>query len=639
MEPLKPGSRIDSFRVETELYAGAMARIYKCRDLLSDEVVALKVPFGDIINNPILYYHYQNEERIGRLLNHPHIVRFLYRNRSSQYIIQEYLPGRDLRSLIGRNRTMEFSMARRHVLQICRALRYMHAQGVIHLDLKPENMILSHGRLKIIDFGLAVKKGMPDLLGQDFTAPHGTPYYIAPEQLLGIRTVPASDMYALGVMLFEMLTGELPYPRSKKLSTTRLRLKAAPVPPRYYRPDFDAHIQEIILRMLSMDPAKRYGSIPELIDDLRHPQQVEVTELGRRTRRPLFFLARLRPSATLVRPENDQENASSHPRQILAAIIDDDEAHLVVEEARRLVLLDGGEVTLLTVLEEADDSHFLMYGQQVAGERLRTRLESFVQRLRRYSIDPTVRLIRGRAATVIVELARQLDAEKIILGPSRSKGLWQGSVLKQVMKKFPDRAMSADPDRLEYGWSISRKTISRLRREEVIDFDIFLVDAWFDHLSWLADLALALLPGHDATATADLDESCLVGRWLARLEQGLPCWRGIANRVRPVHEELHGVAQEMVRLGRNGEYGAMKHLYQARALPLSCRLQRCFADTSKLVRDWSGAYEIRPVPVLLLASCPLLHRSQPVGGPLLELHTIRSFLETGHRDIQAGEGP
>ncbi len=637
MEPLKPGSRIDSFTVEKELYAGAMARIYKCRDLLTDEVVALKVPFGDIINNPILYYHYQNEERIGRLLKHPHIVRFLYRNRTSQYIIQEYLPGRDLRSLVGRNRKMDFAAARKHVLQICQALDYMHGQGVIHLDLKPENIILLHGSLKIIDFGLAVKKGMPDLLGQDFTAPHGTPFYIAPEQLLGIRTIPASDIYALGVMLFEMVTGELPFPRSKKLSTTRLRLKCAPIPPRYFIPDLDPHIQEIILRMLSMDPEKRYGSMPELIDVLRRPQQVPVTELGRRTRRPLFFLARLRPAANLARPEEDQENASSPPRQILAAIIDDDKAHLVVEEARRLVLLDGGEVTLLTVLEEEDDSHFLMYGQQVAGERLRTRLESFVQRLRRYSIDPTVRLIRGRAAEVIVELARQLDAEKIILGPSRSKGLWQGSVLKQVMKKYPGRVMSADPDRVDYDWSIFNKTISRLSREEVIDFDIFLVDAWFDHLSWLAGLALALLPGHEEDDKAGLDESCLVGRWLARLEQGLPCWRGIANRVGPVHEELHGIAREMVRLGRNGEYAAMKYLYQARALPLSCRLQRCFADTSKLVRDWSGTYEIRPVPVLLLASCPLLHRGQPVGGPLLELHTIRSFLETGHPDIAAGE--
>jgi len=610
------------------LYEGAMARIFKCRDLLTDEVVALKVPFGDIINNPILYYHYQNEERIGRLLDHPHIVRFFYRDRSSQYIIQEYLPGQDLRTLVGQGKQMDFVTARQYVLQICDALAYMHSQGVIHLDLKPENCILLHTNLKIIDFGLAIKRGLPDLLGQDFTAPHGTPFYIAPEQLTGIRTMPASDIYALGVMFFEMLTGELPFPRSKKLSTTRLRLKCQPTPPRYFVPDLDPHIQEIVLKMIAMRPEERYRDIAQLINDLRHPFQVPLTELSKRTRRPLFLLAHLRPPVTFAQPQDEQNNDVTHSRQILAAIIDDDKAHLVVEEARRLVLLDGGEVTLLTVLEDVDDSHFVKYGQQVAGERLRVRLESFVQRLRRYSIDPTVRLIRGRAAEVIIELAKQLGAEKIILGPSRSKGLWHGSVFKQVIKKFPDRTISADPDRPGVDWSIYEQRISALTREQVIDLDIFLVDAWFDHLSWLAGLALALLPGLEEEKKVDPDEFCLVGQWITRLKHGQPCWRGVANRVRPVHEQLHDVAREMVRLGKQHEYAAMKHLYQARALTLSCRLQRCFADTSKMVREWSGAYEVRPVPVLLLSVCPLLNQGQPVGGPLLQLHTIRTFLET-----------
>jgi len=632
MQNLKPGNRIDSFQVEQEVHGGAMARIYRCRDLLTDEIVALKVPLGDIINNPLLYYHYQNEERIGRLLDHPNIVRFLYRNRSSQYIIQEYLPGPDLRSRVGHGKQMDFATAREHVLQICQALEYMHGHGVLHLDLKPENIIVLHGRLKIIDFGLAVKKGMPDLLGRDFTSPHGTPFYIAPEQLAGIRTMPASDIYALGVMLFEMLTGELPFPRSKKLSVTRLRLRAEPIPPRYFVPDMDCHIQEIILRMLRRDPEERYPALPALMRDLRNPEQVRITEAGRRRQKPWFFLARLRPAASFTRAGRNTRDWQPRSRQILAAVLDDDKAHLVVEEARRLVLLDGGEVTLLTVLEEEDDSHFLKYGQQVAGERLRSRLESFVQRLRRYSIDPTVRLIRGRAADVIVELAEELHAEKIVLGPSRSKGLWQGSVLKQVRKKCPGRVVSADPEQSDYDWSIYENKISQLSREQVVAFDIFLVDAWFDHLGWLADLALHLVLRHEETAGADRENACLVGRWLVRVGQGQPCWRGIVNRVSPVHEQLHQVAGEMVCLGKNREYAAMKRLYQSRALSLSCQLQRCFADTSKMVREWSGAYAVRPVPVLLLTGCPLLNRGQPVGGPLLQLHTIRTFLETRQSD-------
>ena len=623
MEPLQPGDRLDGFLIENSLYEGAMARIYRARDLLTDEVVALKVPFGDIINTPILFYHYQNEERIGRLLNHPHVVRFFHRNRSRQYIIQEYVPGSDLRKSMGRNRKLEFSQACAIVLQIADALTYLHGCGVIHLDLKPENIILFKGRIKLIDFGLAVKSTLPDLLAEDFSSPHGTPFYIAPEQIAGIRSEPRSDIYSLGVILYEMLTGELPFPRSTKLSDTRLRLKSDPVPPRYYEPELDPKIQEILLKALAVKPEDRYESAARLSYDLEHLEKVRVTERGKRTKKPFWFLARFKPAVSFS-PRPSSFSTSDKP-QLLGAVIDDDSADNVVEALRRRVLMLGAEVTLLTVLEEEDDSHFLKYGREVAGEQLRNRLEHFVQRFRRYNIDPTIRLIRGNASEVICTVARQLHAVCVVLGPSRKPGLFGSSVVKKVITKLETEVLIAETTPHTLVWTMQDIAIDRLSEEQVIAIDIFLVDGWFNHVSWLADLALSLLL--DSGTEVELDSGhCLIGKWLSELRRD-PYWQRVARHLDPIHTELHEVAKKMIRLAKRGDLVAMKNTYRYSALPLSCTLREKFAKVSRLIREWSGHYELQQIPALLSEKCPLFDKEAPVGGPLLELHMIRHYLE------------
>ncbi|MBU1456285.1 MAG: protein kinase, partial [Proteobacteria bacterium] len=127
------GEIIDIFILRSELHKGALATLFLAEDLLSGQQVVLKIPCGDILNNPILLYHYQNEERISRLLDHPGIIRFIHRERSRQYIIMEYVLGQDLRSRVGKGRRLELNAALNLMAQLCSAISYLHSQSVVHL--------------------------------------------------------------------------------------------------------------------------------------------------------------------------------------------------------------------------------------------------------------------------------------------------------------------------------------------------------------------------------------------------------------------------------------------------------------------------------------------------------------------------
>lgn len=631
MASLQRNDRLDGFCIERPLYDGAMAQIYLARDLLTDEVLALKIPFGDILNNPILYYHYQNEERIGRLLQHPNIVRFFYRNRSQQYIVEEYVPGADLRSWAGKGKQLPWADILAVILQLVDAVAYLHSQGVVHLDLKPENILLFQNQVKLIDFGLAFSVDMPDLLAKDFSSPHGTPFYIAPEQMVGIRGEPRSDIYSIGVILYEMVTGALPFPRSKKLSKTRLRLKSDPAPPRYYAPDLDPRLQEIILKCLARLPAHRYQTALELIGDLQHMEKVKVTAAGLRRKKPCWLLRQWLPAVSFPDLQVPVASATGRKTQLVGAVIDDASAELVVEELRGLALLQEAEVTLLTVLEEKDDSHYVQYGLEVAGERFRTRLERFVQKFRRYNIDPTIRLIRGRAVDVILSVARQIEASIVVLGPSRKPGLFGNSVVKKIMAQCEAQVKVAREASHPLIWKSRDLPPDQLRAEQILSIDLFLVDSWFHHVEWLTALAVSLLQ-KTSHRTHHMHEHCAVGTWLMELHNDSQ-WSRMAARIDPVHNQLHVVAREMVSLADSGDMSALKNVYRTKALPLSCELRTQMAAVSGLIREWSGQRDVQQIPALCQTDCPLFQEEMPVGGPLLALHTIRNYLDTHIPDV------
>ena len=216
------GDRLDDFEIVEPLYAGALAQVYKATDRLTLQTVVLKVPSLDIVNNPLVYYHFQNEARILSGIRHPSIVRLVQRDRSTAYSILEYIPGIDMRTRMDASKRLTLLKAKHYIRQIAQALDYLHNCGIIHLDIKPENIIITPmDTVKIVDFGLARRLGAPDVLQEDFTRPHGTPYYAAPEQLDHYRDDPRTDLYSLALVYYEMLTGQLPFAKSKDLKRVR----------------------------------------------------------------------------------------------------------------------------------------------------------------------------------------------------------------------------------------------------------------------------------------------------------------------------------------------------------------------------------------------------------------------------------
>ncbi len=632
MATLQVGDTLDTFTIEEILYGGGMAEIYRAIDLLTDQTVALKVPLGDILNHPVRFYHYQNEERIGRFLNHPGVVRFYYRKRSRQYIIQEYVAGKELRTLVGPGKTLSVAGAMLLIRQLAEALTYLHDQKICHLDLKPENVILTDsGAVKLLDFGLATKEGIDDLLAEDFSTPHGTPYYIAPEQLIARQHLIESDLYSLGVMFYEMLTGHLPFPRSKKHSTTRWRLKVAPVPPRYYRPDIPPRIQQIILKCLERKPEDRYRESRNLLDDLQHYRDLPITDKGNGRTKPWQWLGFFLPCPSLDLPADRKVKASGQRHYcILGAVANDDTADSVIEEVRHRALIHHGDTTLLFVIEDEDDSHLLQYSREVEGEQFRQRLENFILRFRHYNLDPTIRLIRGSVIETILELAEKIRADLIVLGPPRKpRSLFLQSIVDTVSEKSTTRVLISRPDNNETVWTLVESDPGRLSEDQVLAMDLFLIDCWFDHVEWIGDLALTLLQKKEPQAEIT-EHQCCIEQWLSQLRPS-PDWRHVVTILEPVHNEVHAIAAKMLAAARQGDLETMKSIYINQALPGSCRFRRQLFAVSEHIGGQSGHRDPGQLGNLFASSCPIYSTDIPSGGPLLQLHTIRQYIEDRSR--------
>ncbi|WP_456385075.1 protein kinase domain-containing protein [Desulfolithobacter sp.] len=627
MSTLQIGDTLDTFAIDKIVHGGAMARIYRAVDLLTDQRVVLKIPLGDLFNHPMRFYHYQNEERIGRFLDHPNIVRFLYRKRSRPYIIQEYVEGQELRTLVGPGRTIPLERACSLVVQLARTLAYLHDQGICHLDLKPENIIITgQGTIRLLDFGLAIRKGMEDLLGEDFPVPHGTPYYIAPEQLQKRQYQEASDIYSLGVIFYEMLTGHLPFPRSRKTSITRWRLKVVPVPPRFHVPDLPPRLQEIILTCLERDMTARFQSGSELARALEQWQTAPVTRVGTKNRKPWQWLAFFLPSPPPLAQE-DQTSLKDGAKKcchVLGAVINDNASEPVAEEVRRLALLNQGQATLLFVIEDEGDDQLLKYRRQMEGDEFRQRLETFIQRFRHYNLDPTIRLVRGQVVETILEIGDKIQAELIVLGPPRRPlSLFRQSVVDAVTAGSRAQVLIAHPHDNDEAWKLVRHPPRDLTSRQVLVLELFLIDCWFDHVAWLGDLALALIrktaPPPDPRA-----HHCCIQEWLEHL-RSFSSWQKVAELLEPVHREMHAIGEDMRTCAGNDE--TLKSLYLHQALPCACRFREQLRQVSRLIRNLSGQRQLKHLSTLSATCCPVYATTMPMGGPLLQLHTIRKYME------------
>jgi serine/threonine protein kinase len=308
MTTYQPGDTLDHYRIDATVAHSGMSVLYKATDLDGDRRVAIKVPLAEMEADPVLLERFKREQEIGQLLDHPGIVKtYNDEERSRLYMVIEWVEGRLLRTILNEEKKLPIERAVKIVLGMCDALDYMHKHGIVHRDLKPENvMVGENDQIKLIDFGIAMKEDARRLTFVNLSSILGTPDYISPEQVKGGRGDQRSDIYALGIMLYEMLTGTVPFVGSNPLAVMNERLINAPIAPRGFNPEISPELQEVVYRALERDPRHRYATAHEMIWDLEHQEQVGVDERdirpsqGRQRRRGLNKKALLYAGLALV---------------------------------------------------------------------------------------------------------------------------------------------------------------------------------------------------------------------------------------------------------------------------------------------------------------------------------------------------
>jgi eukaryotic-like serine/threonine-protein kinase len=280
MTPPQAGELLDHYHLDDVVARSGMATIFRATDQRSGQQVAIKVPHPEVESDPALFERFRREEEIGRRLDHPGVMKVFPKEDSDQvYMVMEWVDGKLLRQLLQQERKLPLEQTVSILLQMCDVLEYVHKHDVVHRDLKPENvMIDDQGRIKLIDFGIAASAGARRLTFANFSKTMGTPDYISPEQVKGKRGDVRSDIYALGVMLYEMSTGALPFSGPNPFAVMNSRLLNSPVPPRELNPEISPQLQEIIYRALEREPKNRYASVRELAWDLQHQEMVGVAD-------------------------------------------------------------------------------------------------------------------------------------------------------------------------------------------------------------------------------------------------------------------------------------------------------------------------------------------------------------------------
>ena len=280
MNSFHPGDHLDHYRIEALVARSGMASIFRAIDLRTGIAVALKIPHPEVESDPVFFDRFHREQDIGTQLDHPGVMKVFANTDASQiYMVMEWVDGELLRNILSREGKLPPQRAVHIALEVCDALDYIHTHGIVHRDLKPENIMVGAGdKIKLIDFGIAGQEGSRRLTFAKLSQVMGTPDYISPEQVKGKRGDARCDIYALGVIFYEMLTGTVPFRGPNAFAIMNSRLLNNPVPPREMDASISAELQEILYRSLERDPRNRYSSAHEFAWDLSHQDQVGVAD-------------------------------------------------------------------------------------------------------------------------------------------------------------------------------------------------------------------------------------------------------------------------------------------------------------------------------------------------------------------------
>jgi serine/threonine-protein kinase len=259
----------DRYEVEELVGSGGMSRVFRAHDRLLDREVALKILHEQYLADEDYVERFRREARAAAQLGHPNIVTVIDRGRSDgcEYIVFEYVEGENLKQLLGRTGPLPVRRALEFAIQVGRALEFAHDNGLVHRDVKPQNVLLGNGPAKVTDFGIARTVDVHGLTQTGTVL--GTSDYIAPEQAQGLGATEQSDVYSLGVVLYELLTGSPPFSGDGFLQVA-LRHVHDPAPSVLERrPDVPPRVAAAVARALEKDPARRFGSMGEFVGELR----------------------------------------------------------------------------------------------------------------------------------------------------------------------------------------------------------------------------------------------------------------------------------------------------------------------------------------------------------------------------------
>ena len=437
MKLLEPGTVVDGFEVGRCIHAGGMAHIYEVQHAPgmdgtrreAEFPMAMKIPrmtAGDGAENIVSF---EVELTIMPTLSGPHVPRFVAAGDLSRlpYLVMEYIQGETLERWLERRETLDVQQIAQLGAAVAKAAHSLHKQNVCHLDLKPANVLIRpDGRAVFLDFGLSCHAHYPDLLAEELRKAVGSPIWIAPEQVVGVRGDPRSDVFAIGVMLYQLATGETPFGEPATAGGMRQRLWMDPVPPRQRRPELPEWLQEVILRCLEPEADKRYRSASLLAFDLTNPEQVSITERGRQTQGTGFWTHFKR----WLRAAGKQYQASPLPSQrieevpiVMVALPHNDVSDATLYSlreavARSLGIRRGARLACVTVISPGESSSTDSERSETALRRQHvTRMKQWAQGLDMSEHQASFHVLEsGDVAEALLRYAEGNHVNMIIMG-------------------------------------------------------------------------------------------------------------------------------------------------------------------------------------------------------------------------------
>jgi eukaryotic-like serine/threonine-protein kinase len=448
---LTAGMTIDGFRLQERLHRGGMADIWRVSRGDIDFPIVMKAPLLDFEGDISLIVGFEVEQMIMAELKGPHVPRFVANGEFAvqPYIVMEHVAGPTLlKSSL--DRTLPIDEVVAIGVEVAAALSDLHQQHVLHFDLKPANILFRpSGAAVLIDFGLSRHMQLPDLMEEQFHRPMGTTEYMAPEQLVRVRSDRRSDIFALGAILYQLATGRLPFGAPARMRKVRRRVWRDPVPPRAVRADVPPVLQEIILRCLEPVPDARYPRAEDLMFDLRHPDLVVVTERAARVQQSDFrttLARRLRAGKTMRQILASATEPPPRAPIILVAVslrpgLEAVRQALLESSASVLANMPGARLACVNVVPTsliAVDENVDAAGDNIHVQRL-VELRNWARPLQLPKGKITYHLLESRnVAGGVLNFARSNKVDHLIIGaPAGGGSFGGGKVSAQITAEAP----------------------------------------------------------------------------------------------------------------------------------------------------------------------------------------------------------